>query len=198
MARFCIIRSPVNPLGIWIVTVSRLCSPYETVLLPSTSSQMMGSTLSHCSEPPFLWTCLTPSSGRPQRREHGSLVVWAVGLLLPPFWHEAAAVVWRQWLVWSMESTETAGLSFSHGLLTVVGHPPTTCTQDSDQDFFCLFALNPNRYLLNFISLLNFVICLLDCRDLFVASVLITNTYYLFTMCWVLSKIRTLPLGSLV
>ena len=64
--------------------------------------------------------------------------------------------------------------------------------------FLCLFALNPNRYLLSFISLLNFVTCLLDHRDLSVASVLIANTYYLLAVCWVLSERRTLPLGSLV
>ena len=41
--------------------------------------------------------------------------------------------------MWTMKSTETAGFSFSHGLLTVMRHHLPLCTQDSDQDFFSLF-----------------------------------------------------------
>lgn len=133
-----------------------------------------------------------PSSGMaPHKGTRLSLVVWAAGLLLALFSHEVPGVVSHRWLMWSIKSTEPQAFFFFHMVhwqWWVIHLPP--CTQDLDQDLFSLFVWNRSR------SLLNFMVCLLDCRDLFVFSVLITNIYCLLTMWWVLSEIRIMPSGS--
>ena len=155
MAQFCIIRSPASPLGIWIVLVSHLCSPRETLLLPSTSSRWWG--------PPSL-TILSPLPldtlhplFRQGPREGNTAPSWSE--------HKDCYFPYSDMRLLQLYDTgDSCGpwsqLKLQAFLFHMVCWP--WCVTISHfvlrtqikTSFLCLFALNPNGYLLNFISLL--------------------------------------------
>ena len=140
MAQFCIIRSPASPLGICIVLVSHLCSPRETLLLPSTSSRWWG--------PPSL-TILSPL---PLDTPHALFRQGPREGNTAPSWSEQKDCSFPSSDMRLLQLYDTSGSCGPWSQLKLqaflfhmvcwpwwVTHLPLCTTQDSDQDFFSLF-----------------------------------------------------------